>query len=269
METVTRFVFLVSQITEDGDCSHKIKRHLLLGRKTITNLDSIFKSRDITLATMVCIDKAMVFPVGMYLCENWTIKKAAAVKSLQSCWTLCDPIDGSPTGSPIPGILQARTLEWVAVSLSNVWKWKVKVKLFSRVWLLVPSTAAYQASPYIGSSRQEYWSGVSLPSWKEGWASRNWYFEMWCCRRLLKVPWSARSNQRILKKSVLNIHWKDWCWSWSSNALVTWWEKLTHWKHPWCWERWRQEEKGMIEDVIFGRLHWLNGQFEPDLRSWW
>ena len=89
----------------------------------------------------------------------------AATKLLQWCSTLCDPIDGSPPGSPVPGILQARTLEWVAISFSNAWKWKVTVKALSRVWLLAtPWTAAHQAPPYMGFSRQEYWSGVPLPS---------------------------------------------------------------------------------------------------------
>ena len=90
---------------------------------------------------------------------------AAAAKSLQSCPTLCDPIDGSPPGSPVLGILQERTLEWVVISFSNAWKWKVKVKPLSRPWLLVtPWTAAYQGPPSMGFSRQEYWSGLSLPS---------------------------------------------------------------------------------------------------------
>ena len=90
---------------------------------------------------------------------------AAAAKSLQSCPTLCDPIDGSPQGSPIPGILQARTLEWVAISFFSAWKWKVKVKLLSRVRLFAtPWTVTYQAPPSMGFSRQEYWSGVPLPS---------------------------------------------------------------------------------------------------------
>ena len=75
METVTDFIFLGSKIAADGDCSHEIKRHLLLGRKVMTNLDSIFKSRDITLPTKVCLVKAMVFPVVMYGCESWTVKK--------------------------------------------------------------------------------------------------------------------------------------------------------------------------------------------------
>ena len=89
----------------------------------------------------------------------------AAAKSLQSCPTPCDPIDSSPPGFPVPGILQARTLEWVAIAFSSAWKWKVKVKSLSRVRLLVtPWTAAYQAPPSMGFSRQEYWSGVPLPS---------------------------------------------------------------------------------------------------------
>ena len=90
---------------------------------------------------------------------------AAGAKSLQSCLTLCNPIHSSPPGSPIPGVLQARTLEWVAISFSNAWKWKVKVKSLSRARLLAtPWTAAYQAPRSMGFSRQEYWSGVPLPS---------------------------------------------------------------------------------------------------------
>ena len=89
----------------------------------------------------------------------------AAAKSLQSCLTLHNPRDGSPPGSPAPGSPQARTLEWVAISFSNAWKWKVKVKLLSHVWLLTtPWTAAYQAPPSMGFSRQEYWIGLPLPS---------------------------------------------------------------------------------------------------------
>ena len=117
METVSDFIFLGSKITADGDCSHEIKRHLLLGRKVMTNLDSIFKSRDITLSTKVCLVKAMVFPVVMYGCENWTVKKAERQR-----------IDA---------------------------------------------------------------------------------FQLWCWRRLLRVPWTARrSNQSILKE-ILGVHWKD------------------------------------------------------------
>ena len=90
---------------------------------------------------------------------------AAAAKSRQSCPTLRDPIDGSPPGSPVHGILQARTLEWVAISSSSAWKWKVKVKSLSHVRLLAtPWTAAHQAPPSMGFARQEYWSGVPLPS---------------------------------------------------------------------------------------------------------
>ena len=93
-------------------------------------------------------------------------------KSLQSCPTLCDPIDGSPRGSPVPGILQARTLEWVTISFSNAWKWKVKAKSLSLVRLLAtPWTAAHQAPPSMGFLRQEYWSGVPLPS-------PTWYYDV-------------------------------------------------------------------------------------------
>ena len=99
VETVVDFIFLGSKITADGDCSREIKRHLFLGKKVMTNLAAT----------------------------------ATAAKSLQLCWTLCDPIHGSPLGSSVPGILQARTLEWVAISFSDVRKWKAKVKLPSRI----------------------------------------------------------------------------------------------------------------------------------------
>ena len=136
-ETVTEFILGGSKITADGDCSHEIKRHLLLGRKVMINLESLLKSRAITLPTKVRLVKAMVFPVVMDGCESWTIKKA-------ECWR----IDA---------------------------------------------------------------------------------FELWCWRRLLRVPWTARrSNESILKKSVLNIHWKGW--SWNFNNLATGCKEPTHWK---------------------------------------
>ena len=101
--------------------------------------------------------------VFRFLCQKLTA--AAAAKSLQLCPTLCHPRDGSPPGSPVPGILQARTLEWVAISCSNAWKWKVKVKSLSHVRLLAtPWTAAHQDPPSLGFSRQEYWGGLPLPS---------------------------------------------------------------------------------------------------------
>ena len=129
VETVSDFILGGSKITADGDCSHEIKRRLLLGRKVMTNLESILKSRDITLSTKVHLIKAMVFPIVMYRCESWTVKKAERRK-----------IDA---------------------------------------------------------------------------------FELWCWRRLLRVPWTAgRSNQSILKE-ILGVHWKDWCWSWNSNTLAT------------------------------------------------
>ena len=97
--------------------------------------------------------------------KPWDYFRAAAAKLRQSCRTPWDPIEGSPPGYFVPGILQARTLKWVAISFSNAWKWKEKVKSLSSVWLLAtPWTAAHQAPPSMGFSRQEYWSGVPLPS---------------------------------------------------------------------------------------------------------
>ena len=152
-QTVTDFIFLGSKITADGDCSHEIKRRLFLGRKAMINLDSIFKSRDITLPTSINIVKVMVFPVVMYGCESWTRKKAE-----------CQRIDA---------------------------------------------------------------------------------FKLCCWRRHLRVPWtSRRSNQSILRKSTLNIHWKDECWNWNSNTSATWCKELTQWKRPWCWERLRAGGEG-------------------------
>ena len=110
-------------------------------------------------------------------------ESAAAAKSLQSCPTLCNPRDSSPPGSPVPGILQARTLEYVAISFSNAWKWKVKVKSLSCLRpSATPWTAAFQAPPSMGFSRQEYWSGVPLPSpgaetgvnRSSHWVNRDW-----------------------------------------------------------------------------------------------
>ena len=112
-----------------------------------------------------CIGKWILYHWATWGAQNSAAAAAAAAKSLQSCPTLCNPIGGSPPGSTVPGILQARTLEWVAISFSNAWEWKVKAKLLSSVRLLAtPWTAAHQAPPSMGFSRQEYWSGVPLPS---------------------------------------------------------------------------------------------------------
>ena len=119
-------------------------------------------SGDLALVSLAC-DRVRHLRSNTAYTLLWSA--AAAAKSLLSCLTLCDPIDGSPPGSPVPGILQARTLEWVAISFSNAWKWKVKVKSLSHVQLLVtPWTAAYQTPLSMGFSRQEYRSGVPLPS---------------------------------------------------------------------------------------------------------
>ena len=139
MQTVRDF--WGSIVTADGDCSHEIKRGLFLGREAMTNLDNILKSWDIILPRNVCLVKVMFFPVVIYGCESWTIKKVE-----------CRRIDA---------------------------------------------------------------------------------FELWHWRKHLRIPWTVRrSNQSIQRKSVLNIHWKDWCWSWNSDTLATWYEELTHRKRP-------------------------------------
>ena len=184
----------------------KIKRRLLLGRKVMTKLDGMLKSRDITLPTKVHLVKAMVFPVVMYRCESWTIKKA-------ECWR----IDA---------------------------------------------------------------------------------FELWCWRRLLRDPWTAKwSNESILKKSVLNMHWKGWCWSWNFNNLARWCKEPTHWKNTlmleklkadwggydrawdgwvaslthwtWFWESymslWRTGRPGELQSMGFQRVryNWATELIQP------
>ena len=148
-----RLFFGGSKITGDVDCSHEIKIQLLLGRKPMANLDSILKSRDITLLTKVHLVKAMVFPVVLYGCESCTIKKAE-----------CRRIDA---------------------------------------------------------------------------------FELWCWRRLLKVPWTARrSNQSILKEISPEYSWKELMLKLKLQSLATWCKELTHWKRPWCWERLKARGEG-------------------------
>ena len=128
---------------------------------------------------------------------------AAATKSFQLCPTLCDPRDGSPPSSPVPGILQARILEWVAISFSNAWTWKVKVKLLSRVRLWATSwTAAYQAPPSMGFPRQEYWSGVPLPS-PRGWFSIG---------LVLSGPMALVPSDMI-RPRYLTDFWQSWAFS--------------------------------------------------------
>ena len=121
-----------------------------------TSLHTSFKLRKLQLCSQNLPYKILHTHIYVYA--------AAAAKSLQSCPTLCDPIDSSPSGSPVPEILQARTLQWVAIFFSNAWKWKVKVKSLSCFRLLAtPWTADYQAPPPMGFSRQAYWSGSPLP----------------------------------------------------------------------------------------------------------
>ena len=177
---LTDFILGGSKITADGDCSHEIKRLLLLGRKAMTNLDSILKSRKITLPTKVHLVKALVFPVVMYGCESWTIKKAERPR-----------IDA---------------------------------------------------------------------------------FELWCGRRLLRVPWAARrSNQSIVKEISLQYSLEGLCWSWNSNTLATWCEELTHLKRPWCSERLKAggegDDRGWDDWMASPtRLTWV---WVSSRRWWW
>ena len=137
VEVVTHFLFSGSKITADGNCSHEMRKWLLLGRKAITNIDSVLKSRDITLLRKVCIVKAVVLQVVMYRCESWTVKKAEH--------------------------------------------------------------------------------------------QRTDAFDLWCWRRLPRVPWTARkSHQSILRENNPEYAFEDWYWSWSSSILVTWGEQTTH-----------------------------------------
>ena len=164
VETVADFIFSGSKIAADGDCSHEIKRRLLLGRKVITNLGSILKNRDITLPTKVRLVKAMVFPVVMYGCESWTIKKAE-----------CRRIDA---------------------------------------------------------------------------------FELWCWRRLLRVPWtSRRSNQSILKEISPGCSLEGLM----LNLKLQYFGLLAHLKRPFCWERLKAAGEGDNRGWDGWRHHWLNG----------
>ena len=167
-----------SKITADGDCSHEIKRWLLLGRKVMTNLDSILKSRDITLPTKARQVKAMVFPVVMYGCDSWTMKKAE--------------------------------------------RWRIDA------------------------------------------------FELWCWRRLLRVPWTAkRSNQSILKETSAECSVEGLMLKLKLQYFGTWSEELTHWKRPWCWERLKVGEgdnrgwDSWMASLTQWTWVWVNS------RSWW
>ena len=169
VETVTDFILGGSKITADGNCSHEIKRHLLLGRKVMIYLDSILKSTDITLPTTIHLVKAIVFPVVMYGCEIWTIQKADNQR-----------IDA---------------------------------------------------------------------------------FELWCWRKLLRIPWTTRrSSQSIPKEISPEYSLEGLMLKLKLQYLATLCEELTYLKDPDAGKDWRQEEKGMTEDEMVGWHHWLNGR---------
>ena len=133
--------------------------------KVFSSLQRKMQDFNLKMSLEMFIEIRFQWPYTLSTSLVFLLTIPTAAKSLQSCPTLHDPIGGSLPGSPIPGILKAKTLEWVSISYSNAWKWKVKVKLLSCVRLLAtPWTAAYQVPPPVGFSRQEYWSGVPLPS---------------------------------------------------------------------------------------------------------
>ena len=159
VRTILCLDLLYSRISWDPLSNHISKYHYL----------DFTRNWDLQAFWLKNKNQPTTYSCGVSLSEKQLCKSvfsaATAAKSLQSCPTLWDPIDSSPPGSPVPGILQARTLEWVSISFSNAWKWKVKVKSLSCVQLsATPWTTAYQAPPSIAFSRQEYWSGVPLPS---------------------------------------------------------------------------------------------------------
>ena len=167
---------------------------------------------------------------SLLICSSYTIASkraaaAAAAKLLQSCPTLCNPIDGSPSGSPIPGILQARTLKWVAISFSNAWKWKVKVKSLIRTRLLAtPWTAAYQAPPSMGFSRQEYWSGLPLPSPIKAWVSVKFVCEIYL------GGWPVLEDDTKIQNTI------NWSNIWKFRIRLDGWKLSvvkTKWRHFW------------------------------------
>ena len=167
--------------------------------------------------------------------------------SLQLWPTLCDPIDGSPPGSPIPGILQARTLEWAAISFSSAWKWKVKVKSRSRVRLLAtPWTAAYQAPPSMGFSRQEYWSGLSLPSLYEELTHLK---RPWCWERLKA---GREGDDRGWDGWMASL--TGWIWIWAGSG-------------SWWWTG----EPGVLQSTESQRVrqYWVTDTFTLGGLLWW
>ena len=177
VEAVTDFILGGSKITGDGDCSHEIKRCLLLGREVVTNLDSILRSRDITWPTKVRLAKAMVFPAVIYGCESWTIKK----------------------------------------------HWRIDA------------------------------------------------FEVWCCRRVLRVPWTARRSNQSILKAISPEYWLEGLMlKLKLHTLAPWCKELTHWKRPWCWERLKEGGEGDYR----GRDGWTTSPTQwswvwESSRSWW
>ena len=173
---------------------------------------------------------------------SWGSFSAAAAKSLQSCPTLCDPIDGSPPGFPVPRILRARTLEWVAISFSNAWKWKVKVKSLSHLQLFTTTwTVAYQPPASMGFFRQEYWSALPLPSpfWRIQYGkSSGMSLPRLDYKRLWLLPCCPLSGSllHVLRETSCHV----WAAQWkidTSGQPVTEYLKCANSPREWAWRR--------------------------------
>ena len=227
LETLRDFIFLGSKITADGDCSHEIKRRLLLGRKAMTNL---------------------------------------AAKPLQSCPTLCGPIDGSPPGSLVPGILQTKILEWVAISFSNAWKWKVKVKSLSRVRLLESILKSRDVTlptkVHLAKTMDFPVVMYGYERWtiKEGWVLKNWCFWTVVLEKTLEGPLECKEIKPVNPKGN-----QSWIFIGRTDAEAE--APILHppdakiWltrKDPDAGKDWRQEEV-TTEDEMVGWHHQLNG----------
>ena len=200
--------------------------------------------------------------------HSWLMMELLLLLSLQSCLTLWDPRDGSPPGFPIPGILQAETLEWVAISFSNAWKWKIKVKLLSPVWPLVtPWTATYKVPLSMGFSRQEYWSGVPLPS-PDWW----WRLTLICIGQAGKWEGDKKYKQREPRR-VSSLLWdRPTLMPWGCTVLCLLNKTLScnlavtldyHFKSLLKWD-WTEEITHASE--TFNGINWFNRIYWI---SWW
>ena len=292
VETISDFILGGSKITADGDCSHEIKRRLLLGRKVMTNLDSILKSRDITLSTKVHLVKAMVFPVVMYGCESWTVKKAERqrIDAFELCcwrrllrvpWTAKKSnqsiLKESSPGCLLEGMMLRLKVQYFGSQCKDLTHWK-------RLWCWEGLRAGREGD-------DKGWGGwmASLTQWRWVWVnSGSWW---WTGRPgllrfmgLQKVghDWATELNWTELDYKIKLVNPKGnqpWIFTGRTDAAnetpVFWPPDMNSWlieKDPDAGKDWRQKRKRAAEDEMVGWHHQLNGcEFEqtPDSRRWW